>query len=119
LIEGIADFVRLHEGLSPPHWKRTGGDKWDIGYEKTAYFLDWIENRYGEGIIHELNGWMKDHEYHRRIFKELTGRPVRKLWAMYCKSLEEGETSDGFAIVRLPQEQRKGWFATDLLITRL
>ena len=85
----LADFVRLHDGLCPPHWKRTAGDKWDAGYEKTAYFLDWIENRYGEGTIRELNGWMEDKKYHRRVFKELTGRPVRKLWSMYCKNLEE------------------------------
>jgi len=89
LIEGIADFVRLHEGLSPPHWKRTSGDDWDAGYEKTAYFLDWIENRYGEGTIRDLNGWMQDKKYHPCVFKELTGRPVRKLWKIYCKSLED------------------------------
>ena len=67
------------------------GEKWDAGYEKTAYFLDWIENRYGEGTIRELNGWMQDKKYHRCVFKELTGRPVRKLWSMYCKNLEEPE----------------------------
>ncbi|PPQ79896.1 hypothetical protein CVT25_002952 [Psilocybe cyanescens] len=103
LIEGIADFVRLHAGFSPPHWKRTCGDKWDIGYEKTAYFLNWIEKRYGEGTIRELNEGMKDKEYHRRIFKELTGRPVRKLWAIYCKSLEEPpETPEGFILWPTP-----------------
>ncbi|KAF8913224.1 hypothetical protein CPB84DRAFT_1841612 [Gymnopilus junonius] len=94
LVEGIADFVRLHEGLAPPHWKKTGGDKWDAGYDKTAYFLDWIENRYGDGTIRELNGWMKDKEYDHQVFKELTGRPVHKLWTIYCKSLENGETTD-------------------------
>ncbi|KAF8956074.1 hypothetical protein BDZ97DRAFT_221473 [Flammula alnicola] len=39
LIEGMADYVRLHENLAPPHWRRTGGERWDIGYDKTAYFL--------------------------------------------------------------------------------
>ncbi|CAA7268060.1 unnamed protein product [Cyclocybe aegerita] len=102
LIEGIADFVRLHENLSPPHWRRRGGGDWDDGYEKTAYFLDWIETRYGEGSICELNECMKDEKYHRRVFKEVTGRPVRKLWAIYCKSLEETETSDGYTVVGDP-----------------
>jgi hypothetical protein len=88
LIEGIADFVRLHEKLDPPHWKKCPGEKWDDGYEKTAYFLDWIENRYGGGTIQELNESLRDCTYHRRIFKKLTGRPLRKLWAMYCKSSE-------------------------------
>ncbi|PPQ64295.1 hypothetical protein CVT26_002178 [Gymnopilus dilepis] len=96
LIEGIADFVRLHEGLAPPHWKRTAGDKWDAGYEKTAYFLDWIENRYGDGTIRELNECMKENQYHRRVFKELTGRPVRKLWTIYCKILEDGGDTDDY-----------------------
>ncbi|KAJ4002211.1 peptidase of plants and bacteria-domain-containing protein [Lentinula boryana] len=58
LIEGIADCVRLHEKLSPPHWKRAPPKgkhvpepdgkwvwdwNWDAGYERTAYFLDWID----------------------------------------------------------------------------
>ncbi|KAJ3814430.1 hypothetical protein F5876DRAFT_2516, partial [Lentinula aff. lateritia] len=44
LIEGIADCVRLHANLSPPHWKRWTWDwNWDAGYERTAYFLDWID----------------------------------------------------------------------------
>ncbi|KAF4612091.1 hypothetical protein D9613_004105 [Agrocybe pediades] len=98
LVEGIADFVRLHQGYTPPHWKPTGGGKWDTGYERTAYFLDWIESRYGDGTIKELNEWMKDNQYHRRIFKELTGRPVRKLWKMYCSSLGDPIT-DGFVLV--------------------
>jgi hypothetical protein len=39
LVEGIADFVRLKAGLSPPHWNRAPenrGHKWDEGYQKTA-----------------------------------------------------------------------------------
>lgn len=98
LMMASLDFVRLHQGYSPPHWKPTGGDKWDTGYERTAYFLDWIETRYGDGTIKELNEWMKDNKYHRRIFKELTGRPVRKLWKMYCSSLEESD-ADSFVLV--------------------
>ncbi|TFK41986.1 plant basic secretory protein [Crucibulum laeve] len=102
LIEGIADFVRLHANLSPPHWKRTAGPKWDAGYQITAYFLDWIETRYGKGTIQELNACMKDDKYHRRVFKELTGRPVRKLWAIYCKQLEEEKS--GFGRFRVQKE---------------
>jgi len=99
LIEGIADFVRLQENLSPPHWKRKAGETWDAGYEKTAYFLDWIENQFGEGTIRQLNQWMKDKEYHHNIFKELTGRSVRKLWTGYCKSLENEDGDEDFVII--------------------
>ena len=31
LIEGIADYIRLKDGLAPPHWTR-GGKHWDDGY---------------------------------------------------------------------------------------
>ncbi|KAF8167508.1 hypothetical protein B0H34DRAFT_646728 [Crassisporium funariophilum] len=99
LIEGIADYVRLHEDLAPPHWRPKGGDTWDAGYDHTAYFLDWIEKRYGDGTIRELNESMKDAKYHRRVFKELTGRPVRKLWKKYCQVLEEKEVSSAVALV--------------------
>ena len=87
----LTDFVRLHEGLEPPHWKRVHTGEWDAGYQTTAYFLDWIELRYGEGTIRELNECMKERKYHRRVFKELTGRPVRKLWKIYCTQLAATE----------------------------
>ena len=81
----------MHEGLEPPHWKRVHTGEWDAGYQTTAYFLDWIELRYGEGTIRELNECMKERKYHRRVFKELTGRPVRKLWKIYCTQLTATE----------------------------
>jgi hypothetical protein len=84
----LPDYVRLHAGLSPPHWKREGGDKWDAGYQTTAYFLDWIEQRYGEGTVAELNLAMKNGEYDDAIFKDATGRKVGKLWKLYCGELE-------------------------------
>ncbi|KAF9056004.1 hypothetical protein BJ165DRAFT_466498 [Panaeolus papilionaceus] len=91
LIEGIADYVRLKDGRGPPHWTRKPGETWDAGYEKTAFFLDWMEDRYGEGTIRELNGLLDDKKYHRRIFKKVTGRPVRKLWAIYCEAAKAPE----------------------------
>jgi hypothetical protein len=86
ILTTYTDFVRLHASLSPPHWKRTLPDdtqSWDAGYEKTAYFLDWIDTRYGPGAIRALNATLRDQKYRRRIFRELTGRPLRKLWALY------------------------------------
>ncbi|PGH11110.1 hypothetical protein AJ79_05055 [Helicocarpus griseus UAMH5409] len=61
LIEGIADFVRLKAGLAAPHWKRPlnkaeRGERWDQGYQVTAFFLEWIEDvRVGRGAIGMLN----------------------------------------------------------------
>ncbi|OAJ42550.1 hypothetical protein BDEG_25999 [Batrachochytrium dendrobatidis JEL423] len=41
LIEGIADYVRLHANLAPPHWRCCRGGSWEDGYDRCAYFLDW------------------------------------------------------------------------------
>ncbi|KAF9453896.1 BSP-domain-containing protein [Macrolepiota fuliginosa MF-IS2] len=89
LIEGVADFVRFHAALSPPHWHHTAPshtDRWDAGYEKTAYFLDWLNIRYGPSTTQTLNLAFRERRYHRRIFREITGRPLRKLWALYRAS---------------------------------
>ncbi|KIY73405.1 plant basic secretory protein [Cylindrobasidium torrendii FP15055 ss-10] len=97
LIEGIADFIRLQAHLGAKHWRRPGPPKppasfypfptpkWDAGYERTAFFLEWIENRYGIGTIRELNANIRDVEWDERIFKDLTGRKVDKLWRIYCE----------------------------------
>ncbi|PSS29643.1 hypothetical protein PHLCEN_2v2791 [Hermanssonia centrifuga] len=87
--EGIADWVRLRAGLAPPHWKEGRGGTWDAGYEATGYFLDWLEERYGYGIVQELNGFMKDRPWEEGIFKELTGRKIGKLWELYKEHLGE------------------------------
>jgi len=91
LIEGIADYVRLRAGFDPPHWKQRGGDEWDAGYETTGYFLAWLEERYGDGTIRVLNERMNGVPYDQSIFKETTGRPVAKLWKIYCAHLEKPE----------------------------
>ena len=54
LIEGMADYVRLKAGLGAAHWKRPVRREevqhsWDAGYERTAWFLEWLEGR-GEGL---------------------------------------------------------------------
>lgn len=56
LVEGIADWVRLSARLGAPHWKRgTVPDRWDQGYERTAYFLDWLEGKFGRGTVRRMN----------------------------------------------------------------
>lgn len=70
LIEGIADFVRLKAGLSPPHWKKPTSSnerpaKWDQGYQHTAYFLAWLEDvRAGAGAIALVNDRLLRVGYH-------------------------------------------------------
>lgn len=56
LVEGVADWVRLSAELGPPHWRRGAvPDRWDQGYERTAYFLDWLEGRFGMGTVRRIN----------------------------------------------------------------
>lgn len=98
LIEGIADFVRLRSGLAPPHWKSPKeeiGENWDSGYQKTAYFLDWLDSTYGKGTIVRMNQTMKDCKYEETkfwpdIFGE--GCSVDSLWKSYRDSFKDADS---------------------------
>lgn len=94
LIEGIADFVRLKAGLSPPHWKKEGGGQWDAGYQHTGYFLEWIEETFGEGSVKKINHALKDKEYEEGEFwEQLFGKKVELLWKEYKVSLDKDPKS--------------------------
>jgi hypothetical protein len=87
---GIADWVRLKADLAPPHWKKVTNCKWDAGYERTAYFLEYLEQRYGDGTISKLNDKLRTDVYQeKRFWTELLGRPVEQLWDDYCKAVEK------------------------------
>lgn len=89
LIEGIADFVRLRAALSPPHWKKEAGGDWDAGYQHTAYFLEWIEGRFGDGCVKRINETLRTKKYEEEGFwKGLFGQTVENLWMEYSKELE-------------------------------
>lgn len=95
LIEGIADFVRLKAGLAPPHWKKsseTRGERWDEGYQKTAWFLEWLEDKKGAGTVSRLNATLKTEKYdEEKFWKNLVGVSVEKLWSQYKETWEEQE----------------------------
>jgi len=94
LIEGTADFVRLRASLGPPHWKRTRGGKWDAGYERTAYFLDWIETSHPH-FVQELNGKSKE-TFDLSAFRMMTGHNIEELWETYQQSIPSS-VDDGAA----------------------
>ncbi|CAM1511594.1 Fc.00g091070.m01.CDS01 [Cosmosporella sp. VM-42] len=92
LIEGIADWVRLNCNLSPPHWKRESDGKWDRGYQHTAYFLEYLETRFGKGTVQQLNEKLRTQRYEEKAFwTELVGRPVEQLWGDYVEKLKDDE----------------------------
>ncbi|KAM0432781.1 hypothetical protein ACHAPT_004483 [Fusarium lateritium] len=89
LIEGIADWVRLRCHLNPPHWKHNADGKWDAGYQQTAYFLEYIEERFGHGTIRRLNEKLRIQVYEEKKFwTELVGRPVEQLWSDYQEKMK-------------------------------
>jgi hypothetical protein len=106
LIEGIADWVRLNANLSPPHWKQEGSGKWDAGYQHTGYFLQYLEDRFGVGLIRRLNEKMRIERYEeKRFWTELCGRPVEQLWGDYGKRFpSDGKRADDDECVIVERE---------------
>lgn len=95
LIEGIADFVRLKAGLAPPHWTREEGEDWDAGYQHTAYFLDWLEEQYGNGTVQRMNERLRRGKYVKEKFwKGLFSKEVNELWEDYKKYLHSDEKTE-------------------------
>ncbi|KAK7757886.1 hypothetical protein SLS62_000264 [Diatrype stigma] len=113
LVEGVADFVRLRAGLAPPHWRRgdPSATRWDAGYQHTAFFLDWLDERQPEqkqepeqgqeagenggkrsgGLVRRLNEKLRAGRYVESAFwPELTGRPVADLWREYREEVLRG-----------------------------
>lgn len=91
LTEGIADFVRMKSGLGAAHWnpwpagKRTRGDKWDEGYQKTAWFLEWVEDNVGgPGAIGRLNEAVRNDEWNDgQVWETVMGKSVDDCWTSY------------------------------------
>uniref|UniRef100_A0ACD5U5F0 Uncharacterized protein n=1 Tax=Avena sativa TaxID=4498 RepID=A0ACD5U5F0_AVESA len=82
LFEGIADYVRLKAGLAPGHWVQPGqGDRWDQGYDVTAFFLDYCDSLQ-PGFVAEMNGKLKD-GYSDDYFSQILGKSADKLWSDY------------------------------------
>lgn len=102
------DFVRLREGLAPPHWTRRAGGGWDAGYETTAYFLHWIDDTWGAGTVRALNARLDAAKYDAGIFADVTGVSVDELWATYVDTLEGRRLLHSNRGLRPGQRQRGG-----------
>lgn len=96
LIEGIADYVRLKSGLGAKHWnpwpasKESRGEKWDEGYQRTAWFLSWVEEQVGKGCIGRLNSEMRRRHWDDgKVWKDVMGDDVEHMWKRYECSWDE------------------------------
>ncbi|KAL2120630.1 hypothetical protein VTJ04DRAFT_4657 [Mycothermus thermophilus] len=100
LIEGVADWVRLCCDLGPPHWRRGTEGSWDSGSDHTAYFLEYLETRFGPGTVRAINARLQRHRYRGEDFwRKLLGKTVEELWSDYVDAVKNGE-GKGMRIVR-------------------
>lgn len=67
---------------------------WDQGYQHTAYFLQYLEQRFGSGTVRRLNEKLRQHKYKESSFwTELLGSSVTNLYGDYVKA-NNGESPD-------------------------
>ncbi|KAF2193231.1 BSP-domain-containing protein, partial [Zopfia rhizophila CBS 207.26] len=96
LIEGIADWVRLKAGLVPPHWRRHADGRWDSGYERTGYFLEWLEGRFGVDVVRRINEGLRECKYEENEFWEgCCGEKISVLWEEYGRELQRENEGGG------------------------
>lgn len=95
LIEGIADWVRLRAGLGAKHWKQSAEGKWDGGYQHTGYFLDYLEQRFGQGTVMKINKCLKCSRYEEeKVFGDCCqGHKVDDLWREYGEDLRKKQSA--------------------------
>ncbi|XP_024536701.1 uncharacterized protein LOC9645954 [Selaginella moellendorffii] len=81
--EGVADYVRLKAGLAPSHWvKPGGGDRWDQGYDVTAYFFDYCNSLWGD-FVWQMNARLANDAWSESVFSDLLGKSLQDLWTDY------------------------------------
>lgn len=99
LISLFSDYVRLREGLAPVHWERRVDESWSQGYDKTAYFLDFLEKNKGEGTVRSIFTWLRSDEFIDFAYLDdhigqVVGVNVAEAWDEYRDSLGDYSDSD-------------------------
>jgi hypothetical protein len=82
----------------PPHWKREWDCEWDAGYQKTGYFLDYLERRFGYGTVIRINARLFDREYDEKSFwSHCCDSDIQTLWKEYQTYCQQnfGKQDDG------------------------
>ncbi|KDQ07294.1 hypothetical protein BOTBODRAFT_38911 [Botryobasidium botryosum FD-172 SS1] len=95
-IEGVADFVRLKSHLGARHWHKSkpGKDqKWDAGYERTAWFFEWIEDHWkgGKGWVKRVNMRLEKERWGEWVWEYAGAKNVDELWKGYLASFGSEE----------------------------
>ena len=82
LVEGIADYVRhkhFETLIALPKIDFTRA-KYTDAYKTTAHFLIFLESKYGEKLVPELNAALLAGKYEDDLFVKLTGKALPDLW---------------------------------------
>lgn len=62
---------------------------WDRGYQHTAYFLDFLEHRFGRGTVRRINEKLRRDRYTAEEFwTGLLGHSVENLYKDYLEKSE-------------------------------
>lgn len=87
----LQELCHRHHSLTTPI--RVFSPDWDRGYQHTAYFLQYLEQRFGEGTVRRLNDKLRGSKYKCETFwPELLGESVEKLYGDYAqKEKDDGE----------------------------
>lgn len=115
LLEGIADYVVLRSGLEKSHWRRPVSStdlmgKWTAATYHKAYFLEWLEMRFGEGTVSTVMGLVLDSGYAESCpdtgsacelefgtWEIVTGRGIEELWEEYGRFIDQNALYSGGA----------------------
>lgn len=88
LLEGLADCGRFQYGLNnvAADWSLPPVDPrqhYKMGYRVTARFLLWVDKYQKPNTIAQLNTLLKNNTYTSESWKQITGKNVDELWALY------------------------------------
>ena len=88
--------MRLRAGWAAKHWRQSADGDWDAGYQKTGYFLEFLEKRFGEGTVRRMNAQLREEEYEEdKLFTECCdGQKVGELWKQYGEELKKKNANE-------------------------
>lgn len=97
LVEGLADYLRWFVYEPQSHgadlaWLRQRKNvqlRYDAGYRLTANFLNWVSEKYDQGLVKKLNAAMREEKYRETLWSESTGHSLADLGAEWKQQLEQ------------------------------
>ena len=85
LVSGLCDYARLALKVNPPHWKADAPTKWDEGYSKTAYFIQFLQaTSRCPDFIGELIKMASTTPFSKDFFIIIAGQSIDDLFCIYA-----------------------------------